>query len=121
MNLKKIQKHLALQTQEMINARYDDYHRVVNMTFSELQQWSKTECSHLASLDRSPINRNLELLSTNKEDWTNKHFEWSGKTIAFIKRMKENSAGESLTDSNGNECGSKRTISLLNWAYNPNK
>lgn len=106
---------------EEIALRYDDYMSAVNMTFSELQAWAETECSTLASLDRSPIERNLELLSTNKDEWTNKHFEWAGKTIAFINRMRENTAGDLLTDSNGNECGSKRTISLKNWAYDPNK
>lgn len=107
--------------EEEIATRYDDYMSAVNMTFSELQAWSETECSTLASLDRSPIERNLELLSTNKDEWTNKHFDWAGKTIAFINRMRENTAGDLLTDSNGNDCGSKRTISLKNWAYDPNK
>lgn len=106
---------------EEIAMRYDDYMNAVNMTFSELKAWSETECSMLASLDRSPIERNLELLSTNKDEWTNKHFDWAGKTIAFINRMRENTAGDLLTDSNGNDCGSKRTISLKNWAYDPNK
>jgi hypothetical protein len=121
MNVDKIQRRLAVMQTQEINVRYIDYHNAVNMSFSELQQWSKTECSHLASLDRSPVNRNLELLSTKKDEWTKKHFEWAGKTIAFINRMKGNSAGDSITDENGNECGSKKTISLKNWAYNPNK
>ena len=112
---------LTLATQEEIDARYDDYMSAVNMTYSELKAWSETECSQLASLDRSPIERNLELLQTNKADWTEKHFEDAGKTIAFINRMRENTAGDILSDSNGNVCGSKRTISLLNWAYDPNK
>lgn len=107
--------------EEEIAMRYDDYMSAVNMTYSDLKAWAETECSTLASLDRSPIERNLELLSTNKDEWTNKHFEWAGKTIAFINRMRENTAGDLLTDSNGNECGSKRTISLKNWAYDPNK
>lgn len=114
-------EEIELAITEEIAARYDDYMSAVNMTFSELKAWSETECSTLASLDRSPIERNLELLSTNKDEWTNKHFEWAGKTIAFINRMRENTAGDLLTDSNGNECGSKRTISLKNWAYDPNK
>ena len=114
-------EEIELAITEEIALRYDDYMSAVNMTFSELQAWSETECSTLASLDRSPIERNLELLSTNKDEWTNKHFEWAGKTIAFINRMRENTAGDLLTDSNGNECGSKRTISLKNWAYDPNK
>jgi len=112
---------LTLATQEEIDARYDDYMNAVNMTYSELKAWSETECSQLASLDRAPINRNLELLQTNKADWNDSHYEDAGKTIAFINRMRENDAGDILEDSNGNVCGSKRTISLLNWAYDPNK
>jgi len=112
---------LTLATQEEIDARYDDYMSAVNMTYSELKAWSETECSQLASLDRGPINRNLELLQTNKADWNESHYEDAGKTIAFINRMRENDAGDILEDSNGNVCGSKRTISLLNWAYDPNK
>lgn len=119
--IEELEQLLALATQEEIEARYDDYMNVVNMTYSELKAWSETECSTLASLDRGPIERNLELLQTNKADWTEKHFEDAGKTIAFINRMRENQAGDILEDSNGNVCGSKRTISLLNWAYNPNK
>jgi len=125
--IEELEQLLALATQEEIDARYDDYMNAVNMTYSELKAWSETECSQLASLetlaslDRSPIERNLELLQTNKADWNDSHYEDAGKTIAFINRMRENSAGDILEDSNGNICGSKRTISLLNWAYNPNK
>jgi len=119
--IEELEQLLTLATQEEIDARYDDYMSAVNMTYSELKAWSETECSTLASLDRSPIERNLELLQTNKADWTEKHFEDAGKTIAFINRMRENTAGDILEDSNGNVCGSKRTISLMNWAYNPNK
>ena len=114
-------EEIELAITEEIALRYDDYMSAVNMTYSELKAWSETECSTLASLDRSPIERNLELLSTNKDEWTTKHFDWAGKTIAFINRMRENTAGDLLTDSNGNDCGSKRTISLKNWAYDPNK
>lgn len=114
-------EEIELAITEEIAMRYDDYMSAVNMTYSELKAWSETECSTLASLDRSPIERNLELLSTNKDEWTNMHYEYAGKTIAFINRMRENTAGDLLTDSNGNDCGSKRTISLKNWAYDPNK
>ena len=119
--IEELEQLLTLATQEEIDARYDDYMSAVNMTYSELKAWSETECSQLASLDRAPINRNLELLQTNKADWNDSHYEDAGKTIAFINRMRENSAGDILEDSNGNVCGSKRTISLLNWAYDPNK
>ena len=117
----ELEQMLQLASEEEIVARYEDYVRVVNMTYDELNEWAKSECSRLASLDRSPIERNLELLSTPKSEWTEKHFEWAGKTIAFVNRMRENSAGDLLVDSEGNECGSKRTISLKNWAFDPNK
>ena len=117
----ELEQMLQLASEEEIVARYEDYVRVVNMTYDELNEWAKSECSRLASLDRSPIERNLELLSTPKSEWTEKHFEWAGKTIAFVNRMRENSAGDLLVDSEGNDCGSKRTISLKNWAFDPNK
>jgi len=117
----ELEQMLQMASEEEIVARYEDYVRVVNMSYDELNEWAKSECSRLASLDRSPIERNLELLSTPKSEWTEKHFEWAGKTIAFVNRMRENSAGDLLVDSEGNDCGSKRTISLKNWAFDPNK
>ena len=117
----ELEQMLQLASEEEIVARYEDYVRVVNMSYDEFNEWAKSECSRLASLDRSPIERNLELLSTPKSEWTEKHFEWAGKTIAFVNRMRENSAGDLLVDSEGNDCGSKRTISLKNWAFDPNK
>lgn len=100
----------------MIEKTYKKYKNSVNMTYSELLAWSNNPCSKKASIDRSPINRNLELLSTPKSDWTKKHIKWAKKTISFVARMKKVNAGRPIC--NGL---SKRTISLKNWAYNPNK
>ncbi len=107
----------AVPTDEDIAQRYDDYYKAVNMTYSDLQRWSETDCSRKASVNRAPINRNLELLNINKPDWTAKHFRWAGQTIAFVNRMKDGEQGEVIE-----ECGiSKRDISLKNWAYDPKK
>jgi hypothetical protein len=106
-------------TSEAIAERYKEYHDTVNISYSKLEQWASTECSRLAGLSRAPITRNLELLLINKPDWTAKHYRWAGQTIAFINRMKEVEAGDPMTDNNGRNCGSKRTISLKNWAFNP--
>ena len=107
----------ATPTPEMIAQRYKDYYDTVNMTYSELQRWSETECSRKAGLNRAPIMRNLELLNINKPDWTEKHYRWAGQTIAFINRMKNGEQGEDVAD-----CGmSKRDISLKNWAYDVDK
>jgi hypothetical protein len=104
-------------TEEEISDRFSDYKATVNMSFSELERWSETECSKKASLTRSPITRNLELLNTKKKDWTNKHFNWAGKTIAFVNRMKNGEQGEIVEGCNL----SKRDISLKNWAFDPKK
>lgn len=96
---------------------YNRYKDNVNMSYNELLKWSKDPCSKKASLDRGPIKRNLHLLKTPKSQWKKKEEEWAKKTIAFNSRMKEVKAGKPVKGCRK----SKRTISLLNWAYNPNK
>lgn len=102
---------------EIVDDVYAKYHQTVNMSFGELERWSKTECSKTASLDRSPIERNLKLLSTKKEDWGANEVKSANRTISFVSRMKnmENGPEQSMG------CPSKRDVSLRNWAYNPNK
>lgn len=102
---------------EIVDEVYAKYHDTVNMSYSELEAWSKTECSKLASLDRSPINRNLKLLSTKKADWGANEVKSANRTISFVSRMKNMEQGEPVNKT----CPSKRDISLKNWAYNPNK
>jgi hypothetical protein len=102
---------------EVIDEVYAKYQDTVNMSYSELEAWSKTECSKLASLDRSPINRNLRLLSTKKADWGANEVKSANRTISFVSRMKNMEQGQPVNKT----CPSKRDISLKNWAYNPNK
>lgn len=102
---------------EIVDEVYAKYQDTVNMSFSELEAWSKTECSKLASLDRSPINRNLRLLSTKKADWGANEVKSANRTISFVSRMKNMEQGKPVNKT----CPSKRDISLKNWAYNPNK
>lgn len=102
---------------EKINEVYGKYHALVNMSANELEKWSETECSHRASVDRTPISRNLKLLKTDKADWTEKDKKQANRTISFISRMKKMPAGKPVKEG----CPSKRDISLKNWAYDPNK
>lgn len=102
---------------DIINEVYAKYHDVVNMSYSELEAWSKTDCSKLASLDRSPITRNLNLLSKKKSEWGATEVKSANKTISFVSRMKNMEQGQPVSD----KCPSKRDISLKNWAYNPKK
>lgn len=99
------------------NKIYQDYKDSVNMTYSELKEWSNSPCSKKASLSRTPINRNLRLLKKNKSEWSEKDLKDAKRTISFIARHKNQPAGKEVKD-----CGiSKRTIALKNWGFDPNK
>lgn len=108
---------IDLRNEDRLNEVYSKYRDTVNMSASELERWSETECSKKASISRAPIKRNLELLRTKKADWTSKHIRWANRTISFVNRMKGAEQGEPVTEG----CPSKRDISLKNWAYDPNK
>lgn len=104
-------------SQKRIDAAYKAYHEAVNMSASELEAWAKTECSKKASLNRSPITRNLRILRTPKSEWTMSTVRSANRTVSFISRMKGAEQGEPAVKG----CPSKRDISLRNWAYNPSK
>ena len=108
---------LKTDLSEIIDEVYSKYHDIVNMSYSELKAWSETDCSKLASLDRSPITRNLNLLSKKKSEWGANEVKSANRTISFVSRMKNMEQGEPVSKT----CPSKRDISLKNWAYNPNK
>ena len=100
---------------ETVDDVYSRYHQVVNMSASELERWSQSDCSNKASLSRAPIQRNLHLLKTPKEKWGDKEVRWAKRTISFVSRMKAMDRGKPVSPS----CPSKRDISLMNWAYRP--
>ena len=116
-NLFDLQVDTKANLEEIINEVYSKYHSIVNMSYSELKAWSETDCSKKASLDRGPINRNLNLLSKKKSDWGASEVKSANRTISFVSRMKNMEQGEPVSKG----CPSKRDISLKNWAYNPNK
>ena len=95
---------------------YSKYKDKVNMTATELLIWSKNPASQLASLDRSPIRRNLRLLRKPKYKWLSYDIDDANKTISFISRMKRVKKGKKVSKNL-----SKRDIALLNWGYNPYK
>lgn len=100
---------------EDVRKVYERYHKTVNMSYSELVNWSHHPCSELASLDRSPITRNAHLLKTPLSKWGEKEVLWAKKTISYVARAKMIPAGKPASRS----CPSKATIALRNWAYNP--
>lgn len=112
-----LQVDLKKDLSEIIDEVYKKYNDTVNMSYSELKAWSETDCSKKASLDRGPINRNLNLLSKKKADWGANEVKSANRTISFVSRMKNMEQGDPVSK----DCPSKRDISLKNWAYNPSK
>lgn len=112
-----ILKQVSKVDQEKLDEVYAKYRDTVNMSASELENWSKTECSKKASLDRSPIKRNIRLLGKKKSEWTQNDIDDANRTISFVSRMKGAEQGEPAVKG----CPSKRDISLKNWAYDPSK
>lgn len=93
------------------------YFRSTNMSFSELRRWAENDLSCKASLDRSPIKRNLELLSTPVSQWNTKHYRWANKSIGYLARAKKiPRAKEEI----GNGY-TRNEIAMKNWAYDIKK
>lgn len=106
--------------QDELDEVFTKYNETVNMGASELERWADNPCSKEASLDRSPIQRNLRLLRKKKSEWTQSDITAANRTISFVSRMKGNAKGEPIK-LDGRTCPSKRDISLKNWAFDPNK
>lgn len=97
---------------------YSKWRATVNMSASELESWSKNECSRKASLNPTAvINRNLRLLRKKKSEWDSRDVRDANRTISFVSRMRGMPKGDPVVQG----CPSKRDISLRNWAYNPDK
>jgi len=104
--------------QEDLDEVYSDWSEEVNMTESELREWSGNPCSREASLDsEAVIERNLRLLETPKSEWSEEDIKDAERTVSFISRMRPNEPDSPRDGPFG--CPSEWAISLLNWAYNP--
>ena len=105
-------------TEEEIAETFKEYKASVNMSYSQLKDWSETKCSKKASLGRDAVNRNLKLLSKKKADWTSNDATEARKAIAYIARARKQKQGKNVSK----ECPySKNYIALKNWAYDRNK
>jgi len=109
----------AKDNSDKISEVYKKYHEIVNMGYEALKKWAENPCSHVASLSRGPINRNLRLLSKKRDEWTMSDVRSANRTISFVSRMKGAEQGNPTKSKDGKSCPSKRDISLKNWAYSP--
>jgi len=116
-------KHLKSlnEKENSLDEVYKKYQSLTNMGASELENWSKSPYSRLASLSRTPLTRNLILKEKPKAKWTTRDVKNANRTIAFVSRMKNAEQGKNLII-DGKDIGmSKKDIALKNWAYNPTK
>jgi len=106
--------------EEELDEVYSDWSEEVNMTASELRDWSGNPCSREASVDpEAVIERNLNLLETPKSEWGEDEIEDANRTISFISRMRGDGNRPDEVRDGPFGCPSEWAISLLNWAYNP--
>jgi hypothetical protein len=114
--------HVRVSAQDLereeIERRHSRFSDTVNMTVSDMEDWAEHACSDLASLNpREVRQRVVRLLETDVDDWGASEYEAAGRVISFVSRMTGVEAGEPV-GSDGCDL-SKRTISLMNWGYQP--
>lgn len=98
---------------------YSKWENAVNMTDSEMTEWSEHPCADTASKDPEAVrSRNKMLLGTPKSEWDDEHIEAAKRTVSFISRMRGQKP-ESPSEGGKGTCPSEWAVSLLNWAYNP--
>lgn len=113
------EEYIEAASDEKVSEVFSKFHKLVNMSKSQLEKWAENECSKMASLSRAPLNRVIKLLSTPKEDWGASQVKQANRVISFISRMSKAENGEPVKTKSGKTCPSKRDISLRNWGYNP--
>ena len=91
---------------------YKKYKKSTNMTASELRAWANNPCSKKASLSRSPIKRNLRLLSKQKSKWITKDYKDAQRTINYLNQSKGIKEGTNVKGCNL----TKNEIARRNWA-----
>jgi hypothetical protein len=106
-------KYSVQKRAEIINK----YFRNVNMSARELKEWSETDLSKKASLDRRPINRNLKLLSTPIEEWIPRYYVWASKTNSYLARARKIPRSKIEID----DGYTRNEIAMKNWAYDIKK
>jgi len=101
--------------QQEIDDTYSSFTDAVNMSPSDLRDWSDHDCSDKASVKPGEVRqRVIGLLETAKEDWGEQEVRDANRVISFVSRMRGMEQGDGTED-----CPSDRDISLMNWGYRP--
>lgn len=102
-------------SQDAVDEAYQKFTDTVNMSASDLRDWSDHDCSDRASNNPTEVRqRVLNLLETDKADWGTDEVDAANRVVSFVSRMRGMEQGEATED-----CPSDRDISLMNWGYRP--
>lgn len=112
-------RSMTFASDDEIDEVYSEWQDTINMTDSEMTEWSNHPCADTASKDPQAVRqRNKMLLGTPKSEWDSEHIEAAKRTISFIERMR-GQRPENPSEGGVGTCPSEWAVSLLNWAYNP--
>jgi hypothetical protein len=95
---------------------YRQFTAAVDLTAAELRAWGEHRCSDEASINPEKIRaRVLELLTTDREDWSGAEFDDARILAEFVAGMREADPGDPPADG----CPPERDVALLNWGHRP--
>lgn len=114
--------------------QYKKWKKLINMSANEIQKFLDSEDGKEAGLSRKEsatagasggkiksgrdsARAIIRMLGTKVEDWTENDWDWSGRQISFISRMKSNPGP--LYDEKGRK--TRKLLSLLVWGHDPRK
>jgi hypothetical protein len=98
----------------------DQFHKVVNMTRKELEDWLKTDKSKSVGQEEGESKGHesgrkiVEVLQKNKSDYTEDDLEHMKKVNSYVKRHLGQGPSGGVEDS-------KWRYSLMNWGHDPLK
>jgi|GEM_PF-898446 len=110
--------------------KYAKWKKLVNMSASEIERFMDTQLGKEAGLSRKEAREAggiktgrdsaraiIRMKRTPVEDWSQNDWDWAGRQISFISRMKGNIG--KLRDEDGEP--TRKLTSLLIWGHNPEK
>jgi hypothetical protein len=108
---------------------YNKWKDLVNMTPLELRKFMDSDEGREAGLKKKEANNLgigygresakwiLKMKETPVKEWTPRMWQWCGRQISFVSRMRGNKGG--LYDDKGRK--TRKHTSLLIWGHNPEK
>lgn len=109
--------------------KYKKWKELINMSPSEIERFYNSEDGKVAGLSKKDASAHgisrgrdsakaiIRMLRKKVTEWTSNDWQWCGKQISFISRMKGNAGA--LRDKDGNP--TRKLLSLKIWGHNPEK